>query len=608
MKTVLLDGALILQGLTDEGDSHQHFVELWKALQSSTLQGYVTQLDLVKLHQRLDDEIGVEASERLLAAFGRILKIWSGDRSHLLDAIITEDPQQFEGWDVPTLSVTEFLTRYELDALLKQTSAISLPPTEITESSESPHPRINKIGTLTLLMLPVLLELWMRREHLVGVLALVNRQSEEMSTESLKSDGAAQGESINVGQYVPVAASSPATSSARLLLANLPGIDVSVENDIPLDIQLDSESNAVVVRLLVPEQAPESRNEQVAATIRRTDSGEAIAQIISTADGLFIVANPSESGSPSLSSAAAGNSQLIASVQYTAEGYLTARLNAPSNPDSSNGSTDELTPDTLVSVRAVNAYSSDPSTSTQSVGIEVRFDAQPDGDHEVTVGPVINPPPPRFNGSPRESSGNTGVKPGETPFNGGPILEVEDHGSSGIINNGSPDNGSPDNDLPNYVPPVVSPSPNLEQPGGGSNFPSYEFVDNLNAPVVFTVDAFTSINSVMAITTSTETNVLEQYQAATIFIDLSDELLAGGTFASGTLSSDMTDTLSNPFTSDPDALDVFERRPIEEGLLSGTQSSSRANLAASQSVLQHLPNYSEFAPVDWLPASSISGV
>ncbi|MBD2460277.1 hypothetical protein H6G89_04395 [Oscillatoria sp. FACHB-1407] len=480
MKTVLLDADLILQGLTDDGDFHHHFVALWQTLQSSTLQGYITKFDLARLHRQLAHEIGLEASERLLMAFERILKIWAGDSSNggvtsyhcYFDAIITENPQSFYGWDVPTLSVTEFLQRYELDSLLKQTSEPVIPLTNVPNLPDD-HKATNKLGTAVLLMLPILLELWIHRAHLNGVLTVIAKKVNEEPEASVKAGLAPHSspETINVVEHA--LANSTRSPSALLLFSDLPGLGITVEDDVALDVQLDSQGNAVIIRLQIPQGEAQTGN-VTAATLYQGNNHQAIAQIVMTEAGLAVIAhpsvvnpntaNPSQAVSYAPSGISATDGQLIATVQYTADSGLTARLNAHSSLRSDRNETAETAnANTVVSVRSVNQYSSLPLSSVQR-DLEIRVDISPDGNHSVTVNSPTGLVSPTDNSVPGINGGGRGAPPSQPPGNSQPNPR-EIYGGEWVLNN----NGSW---MPGNPPSPEGPPESDQDAGAETDYPT----------------------------------------------------------------------------------------------------------------------------------------
>jgi hypothetical protein len=464
VKTILLDSNLILQGLIDEGDFHYRFIALWKTLQSSQLQGYITELDLAKLQGQLKQEIGHEASEQLLAAFGRVLAVWSGDRSFSVDVIVTEDPQSFNTWDVPKLSVADFLKRYELNSLLKQSSEAIPPLTQVPVLLDH-NP--NKGVTTILLMLPFLLELWMNREHLTGMLAAIANTGDQPEDETLLKSGLSAyfaTEATNAVKPLLVSALAPVerSPSAQLLFADLPGIDIWIENDLSLDVQLDRQGNAVVVRLWIPEHLASEKGAVAAAIYQTHDNAHdnhengnlAIAQVITADGGLLIAANPSEANAHSTSTPLEADGQLIAVVQQSPGGSLMAWLKAHSqNPTNNEGSTGDqsnllaspfqssATHAALVAVRSVDRYpfpGVPSSVAPSQDGVEIRVEVEPDGTHTVTVNPLM-----AFPGAPSGRVDQPDLLEGDRPPTPEEQLPVTtpnfgvDYDNSWVLNGGS---------------------------------------------------------------------------------------------------------------------------------------------------------------------------
>ncbi|MDX2213885.1 MAG: hypothetical protein SFY66_11420 [Oculatellaceae cyanobacterium bins.114] len=603
MKTVLLDGDLILRGLTDEGDFHQHFVVLWQTLQSSKLEGYITKLDLARLHRRLNHEIGQEASERLLTAFRRILKIWSSHPSGWIDAIITENPQSFNEWDIPTFSVSEFLQRYELDALLKQTSE-AIPPLTKPPELPSSH-KINKAATTVLLMLPILLELWMRREQVTGVLAALNQQETEQEAEEPLKSGLATHSSdvISVVQRPEAMPTADVRSpSARLLLSDLPGLDISVENDVSLDVQLDSQGNAVIIQLQLPQNAS-STQDAIAATLYRTDNNQAIAQIVMTESGLVVLANPSHVVSRSASEFDSTDGQVIAIVQHTSDGHLTAWLNAQTSPLTGRSPEATLfTQNTVVAVRSVDRFPSFLPAPEQR-RLEIRVDVKPDGNHTVTIDPGLMPTPRLENTTPGLGGGGGIESPGE-PFPNFQPNQVENYDNSWVLNNNGNHNGNNSNFLPGNLP---SPSPsepgqnshegrNGSSGGTAPDRPSGLFLEPFVAPDV----------AVTQVVDSTSASQVDGFYSSSLAIQ--DDLLGNQGQAMVTPIPDelLTGSISVPMADSHSTLTISIRNWGEIGAGSPLQSTSIRGTGVISSAV--FPNDSTPSFYPWLSTPEISSI
>ena len=115
MKRILLRENLIWQAL--RADNNSEFDVLWKILQSSQVQGYITTKDLEALSRRIADEQDPAVAKNLLDCFCRVLEIYTEDEDVLLDATVGDDNLRdipVDEDDIPLLSVQEFLQRYAI--------------------------------------------------------------------------------------------------------------------------------------------------------------------------------------------------------------------------------------------------------------------------------------------------------------------------------------------------------------------------------------------------------------------------------------------------------------------------------------------------------------
>ena len=115
MKRILLRENLIWQAL--RADNNSEFDVLWKILQSSQIQGYITTKDLEVLSRRLADEQDPAVAKNLLDYFCKVLEIYPENEDVLLDATIDDDNLRdipADEDDIPLLSVEEFLQRYAI--------------------------------------------------------------------------------------------------------------------------------------------------------------------------------------------------------------------------------------------------------------------------------------------------------------------------------------------------------------------------------------------------------------------------------------------------------------------------------------------------------------
>ncbi|HEY9619408.1 MAG TPA: hypothetical protein V6C78_03520 [Crinalium sp.] len=542
MKTVLLDGELILRGLNDDGDFHRQFITLWEALQSSKLEGYISKLDWDRLQQRLNQDVGSQSSEHLLLAISRILQVWCADRHPSIDVIITENPTHASESETPIFSVAEFLKRYELDALLEQSVASATASiTDSLNNSLDSQKKLSKAITTTLLLLPILAELWMHKVQLAAMLAIAPKSADESpakASEHLEHERP-DIEPVSAIERSPdhTEASSPtvetAHANAALRLSNLPKFDVSVENDIPVAIRLDTQGNVVNIRLFV---TGESQGETVAATFVRRDNGHSVAQVLITPDGIVVAASPS---SDTGSSAAEPNSQIVAAIQHTEAGQLTAWLRTQQletsphasiegdrGSKSSNQQLDQLdqqSNQSLLSVQYVDRYpAAVPSSKRPTQAIDIRIDLNQET-RDVTVHPVPNVPPPATDGVQFNFGGFDTELDYSTPSTGFPVPK------DGIVNAWTVNNGY------NVVPiePLARPStpfPRVNNDANGKQevedapWHGDRLPPNVNTPVtqVFYSNSFTDPNIV--IPSEQYDDLLGKEQGKTILVGEQDEL------------------------------------------------------------------------------------
>lgn len=133
MKHVLLNGNLIWEALQEESESD--FDALWRVLQSSTVQGYITQDDLDTLYYRIATERGVELAFVVVSHVQQVLTVYSPELHHVVDVAIAPD-RRAQGdpthpftdrplSDVPLVSVPEFLERHTLNQIFERSAVKS---------------------------------------------------------------------------------------------------------------------------------------------------------------------------------------------------------------------------------------------------------------------------------------------------------------------------------------------------------------------------------------------------------------------------------------------------------------------------------------------------
>jgi hypothetical protein len=439
VKRVLLDGDLILRGLRDEGEFHSHFIELWNALQSAKLEGYITSADFDHLRQRLIRDVGSESSDPLLVAIRRIIRLWSADGASdtkpAIDAIITEDQQRFNGANTPTFSVVEFLQRYELDTLLEKTPDAQF--TGLDRSSESPR-KLNKALTTALLLLPILAELWLHKTQLNAIFAVAPDASTDGTGEPVASaeKTSASVEPVStVERSVNHSSTLSSPAGAALLLSTLSGLDIQVENDIPLDVRLDASGRAVIVRLFVPGDAASAQGDAIAAMIQSLANDGSTPKVFILQDGTFVAAPAAGDIEPSALTEPNLDGQLVAMVQQSEDGQLTALLHSlTSQPEADAGdrsvqSSGQPQNTSVLTVRYVDQRSGALSAAPQSP-IEIRLELSRNGSHAVTVRSRPDVSSPTKNGvqvpSGRQDGGNArpNMSPGEFFSPGGDQVEI----------------------------------------------------------------------------------------------------------------------------------------------------------------------------------------
>ncbi|MEO1146999.1 MAG: hypothetical protein AAFY26_15550 [Cyanobacteria bacterium J06638_22] len=130
MKHVLVNGTLIWEALQEDAESD--FDALWKVLQSSTVQGYITQDDLDSLYYRIATERGVELAFVVVSHVQQVLTVYSPTLHRGVDVAIAPDHRA--GRDLaqplvdlpvsgmPLVSVPEFLERHTLNQLFERSA------------------------------------------------------------------------------------------------------------------------------------------------------------------------------------------------------------------------------------------------------------------------------------------------------------------------------------------------------------------------------------------------------------------------------------------------------------------------------------------------------
>jgi hypothetical protein len=117
MKRILLHSDSILRGLQGK----KEFDSLWEILMSSELefQGYITYKELEKLHASLDATCS--NSDSLISYFLKVLKPCISNNTIQripFDYIITDNYQDYDRTSSITLSIDQFLQRYQLENIL----------------------------------------------------------------------------------------------------------------------------------------------------------------------------------------------------------------------------------------------------------------------------------------------------------------------------------------------------------------------------------------------------------------------------------------------------------------------------------------------------------
>ncbi|MCU0569242.1 MAG: hypothetical protein MUF49_22045 [Oculatellaceae cyanobacterium Prado106] len=125
MKRILLDGNLIWDAL--QADDGSDFDVLWEVLQSTDVQGYITQTDLDSLYRRIAQEQDVAIAFKLVEQVKRILKVYSPETQGIDIALAGSLQPSFQAStalhtdllnpETAALSIQGFLERYTLDLL-----------------------------------------------------------------------------------------------------------------------------------------------------------------------------------------------------------------------------------------------------------------------------------------------------------------------------------------------------------------------------------------------------------------------------------------------------------------------------------------------------------
>jgi predicted RNA-binding Zn-ribbon protein involved in translation (DUF1610 family)/predicted nucleic acid-binding protein len=143
MIRVLVDADLILEVLLNRSGFVADAEEAFEMLQSQRIQGYVSELGLKKINLVLSQLEGSEVAEEIVAAIEDVVKACPVDftlaqqarslnirdfesavevvcaTAMSIGAIVTSDPQDFAGADLPVLQVGDLWQRQNLEAMLR---------------------------------------------------------------------------------------------------------------------------------------------------------------------------------------------------------------------------------------------------------------------------------------------------------------------------------------------------------------------------------------------------------------------------------------------------------------------------------------------------------
>lgn len=131
MRSLLIQGQVILEAL--QAPAQSEFDQLWDLLQSSEVQGYISQGDLDQLFVVMVRTKGLEAASSILHYLSNVLTVHSFADASELDFLISKQPRGSfsDSWGtLPMLSVRAYLQRFNLD-LLYCDSCLSPSPTSV---------------------------------------------------------------------------------------------------------------------------------------------------------------------------------------------------------------------------------------------------------------------------------------------------------------------------------------------------------------------------------------------------------------------------------------------------------------------------------------------
>ena len=227
MRSLLIQGDLIWDALRSEHPSE--FDLLWQTLQSSNLQGFITQADLDQLYVQIAQTQGIDSATRIMHHVSRVLAVYAPGQAPPPDVFIihsTSDQSTISPEVIP-LSVSAFLERYTLELLYQTQPAVG----RIQHTLVQWLRKSNNLGS-DLLVIPILLTLMVQSLDLFKQVLAETTDSFELKFNSLLSQWESLPESSNSSRVI----------SFRKLPLSLPP-NAEVEEPQPTKLENESQPN-----------------------------------------------------------------------------------------------------------------------------------------------------------------------------------------------------------------------------------------------------------------------------------------------------------------------------------------------------------------------------
>ncbi len=119
MRSLLIESQLILEALQDNSPSE--FDLLWRVLQSSEIQGYISQAELDRLFVDLAQSQGIDVASSLTHHLSQVLTVFPTEKTPTVDVILShETPPSLEPiGKLPVMTVSAYLERLTLDLVYR---------------------------------------------------------------------------------------------------------------------------------------------------------------------------------------------------------------------------------------------------------------------------------------------------------------------------------------------------------------------------------------------------------------------------------------------------------------------------------------------------------